>query len=106
MGIEHSNSESVSEPAIRTLWFSEMSRSVRCLVGTEREDEVLEDWLREHLAQTQIQPLLADIKAGRVQRIAVMTAIQQMTDSEKREMKSAIDTVVDTLRNLSHPNNE
>lgn len=66
----------------------------------------MEDWLREHLAQTQIQPLLADIKAGRVQPIAVMTAIQQMTDSEKREMKSAIDTVVDTLRNLSHPNNE
>ena len=66
----------------------------------------MENWLCEYLAQTQIQPLLADIKAGRVQSIAVMNAIQQLTDSEKREMKSAIDMIVDTLRNTSHPNNK
>ena len=60
----------------------------------------MSDWLRNYLAQTNVQPLLADIHAGRAKPSAVLMAIQQLSDEEQREMKPALDLVIEALRSV------
>lgn len=62
----------------------------------------MSDWLRDYLAQKEIQPLLADLKSGRIRPAAVMLAIQRLTDEERRTMKAALDLVVETLREIDN----
>ena len=55
-------------------------------------------WLKTYLAQTTIQPLIADIKTGRVRPSLVMLAIQKLSDEETREMAPALEAVYAALQ--------
>ena len=52
------------------------------------------NWLKSYLAQTTIQPLVADIKMGQVKPSTVMLAIQKLSDEEKKEMAPAFELVM------------
>ena len=62
----------------------------------------MSDWLRDYLAQIEVQPLLADIKAGRVNPGAVMLAIYRLSDEDRRAMKPALDLVIQALRDTDN----
>ena len=58
-------------------------------------------WLHDYLAQIKVQPLLADIMSGRVKPSALLLAIQQLSKEERREMKPALDMVIEAVRDVS-----
>ena len=58
----------------------------------------MNNWLQTYLAGTTVQPLLADIKAGRVKTTAVLLAIQKLSKEEKEEMKPALDLVFEAVK--------
>jgi hypothetical protein len=60
----------------------------------------MNDWLKEYLAGQAIQPLLADIKTGRVRPSVVLLAIQQLSEEEKQTMKPALDLVMEVLQEV------
>ena len=62
----------------------------------------MSEWLRDYLAQTAIQPLLADIRSGRIRPSVVLYAIQQLTTDEREEMKPALDLVIEALRAVTN----
>ena len=58
----------------------------------------MSDWIRSSLARGSVKPLLADIRSGRVRSAAVLLAIQQLPDSERRQIKPALDLVLEAIR--------
>ena len=66
----------------------------------------MSDWLRDYLAATAIQPLLADIKTGKVRPGVVLLAIQQLSEEEKAEMKPALDLVMEVLQEVIRKQDE
>ena len=62
----------------------------------------MSDWLRNYLAQTAIQPLIADIRTGRIQPSVVLYAIQQLSSSEREEMKPALDLVIEAIQAVTN----
>ena len=59
------------------------------------------NWLRIHLADVSIRPLLNDIETGKVRPSAVLLAIQQLSDDEKQQMKPALDQVLEKLKQIT-----
>ena len=60
----------------------------------------MSDWINNYLAGQAIQPLLADIKMGRVRPSVVLLAIQQLSEEEKQFMKPALDLVMEVLQEV------
>lgn len=57
----------------------------------------MDDWLRTYLAGVSIQPLLADIKTGKVHPSSILLAIQQLSKEQKQQMQPALDQILETL---------
>ena len=57
----------------------------------------MDDWLRTYLAGVSIQPLLADIKTGKVRPSSILLAIQQLSKEQKQQMQPALDQILETL---------
>ena len=56
------------------------------------------DWLTKYNSLQAIQPLVADIKMGRVSPSSVLLAIQQLSKEDRREMADLLEVVYDALR--------
>ena len=56
------------------------------------------NWLKDHLTRMTIQPLIADIKTGRVRPSAVMLAIRKLTDEKRKEIAPALEVVYGALQ--------
>ena len=61
----------------------------------------MDNWLRTYLANVSIRPLLKDIETGKVRTGAVLLAIQQLSDDEKKQMKPALDQVLEKLKQVT-----
>ena len=57
----------------------------------------MNNWLKTYLAGTTVQPLLADIKAGRVKTTAVLLAVQKLSKEEKQEIQPALDLILEAV---------
>ena len=58
----------------------------------------MSDWLAKYNSLQAIQPLVADIKTGRVRPSAVLYEIQQLSKEEREEMAAVLEVVYDALR--------
>ena len=58
----------------------------------------MSDWLTKYNSLQAIQPLVADIKMGRVSPSSVLLAIQQLSDEERREMADVLKVIFEALR--------
>ena len=61
----------------------------------------MDDWLRTYLAGVSIQPLLADIKTGKVHPSSILLAIQQLSKEQKQQMQPALDQIIETLEHVT-----
>ena len=61
----------------------------------------MDDWLRTYLAGVSIQPLLADIKTGKVRPSSILLAIQQLSKEQKQQMQPALDQIIETLEHVT-----
>ena len=57
----------------------------------------MDDWITKYNSLQAIQPLVVDIKAGKVSPSSVLLAIQKLSDEEKREMGEVLEVVLDAL---------
>ena len=64
----------------------------------------MSDWLVKYNSLQAIQPLVADIKTGRVRPSAVIHAIQQLSKEEREEMATVLEAVYDALRWVENKN--
>ena len=58
----------------------------------------MSDWITKYKSLQAIQPLIADIKPGKIKPSAVLLAIQKLSEEERREMSDVLDVVFDALR--------
>jgi hypothetical protein len=58
----------------------------------------MNDWLTEYNSMLAIQPLVADIKMGRVHPSSVLYMIQQLPKEERLEMATVLEVLYDALR--------
>ena len=58
----------------------------------------MNDWLTKYNSLQAIQPLVADIKTGRVRPSAVLYEIQQPSKEERDKMATVLEVVYDALR--------
>ena len=58
----------------------------------------MSDWLAKYNSLQAIQPLVADIKTGRVRPSAVLYEIQQPSKEERDKMATVLEVVYDALR--------
>ena len=58
----------------------------------------MSDWLEKYNSLQAIQPLIADIKMGRVRPSAVLYESQQLSKEERKEMATMLEVVYDALR--------
>ena len=61
----------------------------------------MDNWLRTHLANVSISPLLKEIETGKVRPGAVLLAIQKLSDEEKIQMQPALDQVLNKLKQVT-----
>ncbi len=61
----------------------------------------MNDWLRTYLAGVSIQPLLADIKTGKVRPSSVLLAIQQLSKEDEQQMQPALDQIIEALEQIN-----
>ena len=59
------------------------------------------NWLKGYFANVSIRPLLKDIETGKVRPSSVLLAIQQLSDDERRQMKPALDQVLEKLKQVT-----
>ena len=58
----------------------------------------MSDWLTKYKSLQAIQPLIADIKTGKVHPSAVLLAIQKLSKKEREEMADVLEVVYEALR--------
>ena len=58
-------------------------------------------WSRTYLAGVTIQPLIDDIKTGKVHPSAALLGIQQLSEEEKQQMEPALDQVLEVLARVT-----
>ena len=59
---------------------------------------MMSEWAQKYNSMMAIQPLVADIKTGKVRPSAVLHAIQQLSKEEQKKMAEVLEVVYDALR--------
>ena len=58
----------------------------------------MSDWLSKYKSLLDIQPLVSDIRMGRVSPASVLYAVQQLSDEEKKAMGVVLDVILDAVK--------